>query len=170
MARFNSTLPKAQCAAKRSTLKNAFCLSLNKLCFEGVDSAYPSLACHLTRTFNYTLGGLTRELKGKALAINGMEEHVHLLVSLPPTISVSDALRFIKANSCKWVHEKWPQRSTFAWQLGYGAFSVSKSNVPEVVDYIRNQEEHHRKNNYQEEFLALLRKHGVEYDERYVWD
>ena len=58
----------------------------------------------------------------------------------------------------------------FAWQLGYGAFSVSQSNVPEVVDYIRNQEEHHRKNNYQEEFLALLRQHGVEYDERYVWD
>ena len=116
------------------------------------------------------LGGLTRELKGKALAIHGMEEHVHLLVSLPPTISVSDALRFIKANSCKWVHAKWPQRSTFAWQLGYGAFSVSQSNVPEVVDYIRNQEEHHRKNNYQEEFLALLRKHGVEYGERYVWD
>src|SRR2546423_10463260 len=64
------------------------------------------------------LGGLTHELKGKALAIHGMEEHVHLLVSLPPTISVSDALRFIKANSCKWVHAKWPQRSTFAWQLG----------------------------------------------------
>ena len=116
------------------------------------------------------LGGLTRELKGKALAFNGMEEHVHLLVSLPPTISISDALRFIKANSCKWVHEKWPQRSGFAWQLGYGAFSVSKSNLPEVVDYIRHQEQHHHKFNYQEEFLGLLRKHGVEYDERYVWD
>ena len=64
------------------------------------------------------LGGLTGELKGKALAIHGMEEHVPLLVSLPPTISVSDALRCIKANSCKWVHEKWPQRSRFAWQLG----------------------------------------------------
>ncbi|HEV2990856.1 MAG TPA: IS200/IS605 family transposase, partial [Candidatus Angelobacter sp.] len=73
------------------------------------------------------LGGLTRELKGKALAINGMKEHVHLLVSLPPTISISDALRFIKANSCSWVHEKWPRRSAFAWQLGYGAFSVSTS-------------------------------------------
>ena len=68
------------------------------------------------------------------------------------------------------MHEKWPRRSAFAWQLGYGAFSVSTSNVPEVVEYIRNQEEHHRKFNYQEEFLALLRKHGVEYDERYVWD
>jgi hypothetical protein len=68
------------------------------------------------------------------------------------------------------VHQKWPQRSAFGWQLGYGAFSVSKSNVPEVVDYIRNQEQHHQKFDYQEEFLSLLRKHGVEYDERYVWD
>jgi hypothetical protein len=68
------------------------------------------------------------------------------------------------------VHEKWPRRSAFAWQLGYGAFSVSKSNVPEVVDYIRRQEEHHHQFNYKQEFLALLRKHGVEYDERYVWD
>ena len=116
------------------------------------------------------LGGLTRELKGKALTINGMEEHVHLLVSLPPAISISHALRFIKTNACKWVHEKWPPRSAFAWQLGYGAFSVSKSNVPEVMDYIRTQEEHHQKFNYQEEFLGLLRKHGIEYDERYVWD
>jgi putative transposase len=116
------------------------------------------------------LGGLTREFKGKALAINGMEQHVHLLVSLPPSVSVSDALRFIKANSCKWVHEKWPRRSSFAWQLGYGAFSVSKSNVPEVVDYIRNQEEHHGKISYEEEFVAFLRKHEIEFDERYIWD
>jgi len=116
------------------------------------------------------LGGLTRELKGKAHAINGMEDHVHLLVSLPPTVSLADALRFIKSNSCKWVHEKWPQRSTFAWQLGYGAFSVSKSNVPEVMEYIHNQEKHHKKFTYQEELLTLLRKHGIEYDERYMWD
>jgi len=116
------------------------------------------------------LGGLTRELKGKALAINGMEEHVQLLVSLPPTISISDTLRFLKSNSSKWVHEKWRERSTFAWQLGYGAFSVSKSNVPEVTDYVRNQEEHHRKFSYEEEFLGLLQKHEIDYDERYVWD
>lgn len=116
------------------------------------------------------LGGLARELKGKALAINGMEEHVHLLVSLPPTVAIADALHIIKTNSSKWVHEKWPQRSAFAWQLGYGAFSVSKSNMPEVVAYIRHQEEHHHKFSYQEEFLTLLRKHDIEYDERYIWD
>ena len=116
------------------------------------------------------LGGLTREIKGTAVAINGMEDHVHLLVSLPPTISVSDALGFIKTNSSKWVHQKWPRRSSFAWQLGYGAFGVSKSNIPEVEDYIRRQEKHHRKLTYKEEFLAFLRKHGIDYDERYVWD
>lgn len=116
------------------------------------------------------LGGLIRELKGKAHIINCTEDHVHLLVSLPPMVSLADALRFIKSNSCKWVHEKWPRRSAFAWQLGYGAFSVSKSNVAEVTDYIRNQEEHHRKFTFQEEFLALLHKHDVEYDVRYIWD
>jgi REP element-mobilizing transposase RayT len=116
------------------------------------------------------LGGLTRELKGRANAINGMEDHVHMLVSLPPSVSMSDALRFVKSNSSKWIHGKWPRRSSFAWQLGFGAFSVSKSNVPGVVKYIQNQEVHHQKVSYQEEFLALLRKHQVEYDERYVWD
>ncbi len=116
------------------------------------------------------LGGLMRELKGKAHAINGMEDHVHLLVSLPPTLSLADMLRFLKSNSCKWVHEKWPQRSSFAWQFGYGAFSVSKSNVAEVEDYIRNQGEHHRKLTFQEEFVSFLRKHEIEYDERYIWD
>ena len=81
-----------------------------------------------------------------------------------------DTLRFLKSNFSKWVHEKWPKRSTFAWQLGYRAFSVSKSNIPEVTDYIRNQEKHHCKITYEEEFLGLLRKHAIEYDERYVWD
>jgi putative transposase len=65
---------------------------------------------------------------------------------------------------------EWPQHQSFAWQLGYGAFSVSKSNVPEVTEYIRKQEEHHRRFTYQEEFLAFLRQHGLEYDERYIWD
>jgi len=99
-----------------------------------------------------------------------MEDHVHLLASLPPTVALADVLRFLKSNSFKWVHKKWPQRSTFAWQLGYAAFSVSKSNVAEVTNYIRNQEKHHRKITFQQELLALLRKHGIEYDERYIWD
>src|SRR5215471_9522339 len=77
------------------------------------------------------LGGLTRELKGKAYCINGTSDHVHMLVSLPPNVSTSNALRFIKANSSGWMRERW--RRLFAWQLGYGAFSVSKSNSPAVL-------------------------------------
>ena len=116
------------------------------------------------------LGGLTRELKGKSYGINGTSDHVHMLVSLPPAVSISDALRFIKSNSSGWIHAKWLNRKTFAWQLGYGAFSVSKSNVPAVLKYIRNQEAHHRKINFKEEFVEFLVKHGIEYDARYIWD
>ncbi|MDX6406145.1 MAG: REP-associated tyrosine transposase [Blastocatellia bacterium] len=115
------------------------------------------------------LGGLTRELKGKAYGINGTDDHIHLLISLPPVVSISEALRFIKSNSSGWVHDKWPRRS-FAWQLGYGAFSVSKSNAPEVLKYIGNQEEHHRKWTFKDEFVDLLRQHKIDYDERYIWD
>ena len=113
------------------------------------------------------LGGLTRELKGKAYGINGTNDHVHMLISLPPNVSISDALRFIKANSSGWVRGKW--KRAFAWQLGYGAFSVSKSNVPGVLKYIANQETHHRRVAFRDEFEELLRKHEIDYDERYVW-
>ena len=115
------------------------------------------------------LGGLTRAQKGRSYGINGTADHVHLLVSLPPTVAISDALRFLKSNSSGWVHDKWPKRRTFAWQLGYGAFSVSKSNVPEVLKYIANQEAHHRKLSFKEEFIEFLKKHEIEYDERYLW-
>jgi REP element-mobilizing transposase RayT len=80
------------------------------------------------------LGGLTRELTGKAYGITGTTDHVHMLINLPPAVSISEALRFIKSNSSGWVHDKWPRRS-FAWQLGYGGFSVSKSNAPDVLKY-----------------------------------
>jgi len=116
------------------------------------------------------LGGLTRELKGKAYGINGTDDHIHMLISLPPVVSISDALRFLKSNSSGWVHDKWPRRRSFAWQLGYGAFSVSKSNVPEVLKYIRNQETHHRRVTFKEEFVDFLIKHEIKYDERYIWD
>ncbi len=115
------------------------------------------------------MGGLTNELKGKAYGINGDDDHVHMLVSLPPVVSISEALRFIKSNSSGWMHDKWP-RKPFAWQPGYGAFSVSKSNVPGVLEYIANQEAHHRRITFQEEYRSFLRKHGIEFDERYLWD
>jgi hypothetical protein len=100
-------------------------------------------------------------------SFNGMADHVHLLVSLPPTVSVADAVRVIKANSSKWLHQK--RHASFAWQNGYGAFSVSSSAAPEVIEYIRRQEEHHRRMTFQEELVAFLKKHKVEYDKRYIW-
>ena len=115
------------------------------------------------------LGGLTRELKGKAYGINGTTDHVHMLISLPPIVSTSDALRFLKSNSSGWVHDKWPRRRSFAWQLGYGAFSVSKSNVPGMLKYIAEQEAHHRRVTFKQEFVNFLIKHEIEYDERYIW-
>ncbi len=93
-----------------------------------------------------------------------------MLISLPPSVSISDALRFLKSNSSGWVHNKWPRRRSFAWQLGYSAFSVSKSNVPDVLKYLNNQEAHHRRVTFKEEFVDFLRKHEIEYDERYLWD
>ena len=115
------------------------------------------------------LGGLSRELKGKAYGINGTTNHIHMLISLSPVVSISQALRFIKSNSSGWAHEKWPRR-LFAWQLGYGAFSVSKSNVPAVLEYIANQEAHHQKWTFKEEYIDFLHKHEIDYDARYILD
>jgi putative transposase len=115
------------------------------------------------------MGGIVRSLNGAAILINGVPDHVHMLVSLPATLAIADAMRVVKTNSSKWIHEQWPARQTFAWQNGYGAFSVSKSNVDVVSKYIAGQEEHHRTVTFQEEFLAFLNRHGIEYDEKWIW-
>jgi len=127
----------------------------------------PLIDAELRPNLHAYLGGIVRELNGTPLIINGTDDHVHLLVSLPPTISISDALRVLKTNSSKWVHDT--RRKAFGWQAGYGAFSVSQSNVHSVTQYIASQEEHHRKVLFKEEFVSFLKKHGVEYDERFIW-
>ena len=116
------------------------------------------------------MGGIARELNGMALTINGMPDHVHLLVRLPPSISLSDFMRILKTNSSRWVHRKWPRWSEFAWQTGYGAFSVSRSAIEVVQRYIQDQEQHHKKLSFQEEIVAFLKRQGVEYDERFIWE
>lgn len=113
------------------------------------------------------IGGLVKELKGKPIIVNRMSDHVHLLVSLPPMVDVSKAMRFVKANSSKWVSQKFGK--PFEWQKGYGAFSVSRSNVDAVVNYIQNQEQHHQKLDFRTEFIALLRKNGIDFDEQFLW-
>ncbi len=115
-------------------------------------------------------GGIAKDLRSQLLAGNGMEDHVHLLVRFPPDLAPSVLAREVKARSSRWVHESFGGLRGFAWQRGYGGFTVNRGMVPEVEDYIRNQEAHHRSMSFQEEFLALLRKHGVEFDERYVFE
>ena len=115
------------------------------------------------------LGGIARKNKMTAAIIGGVEDHVHLLVDVPPTLTVSKALQLIKGASSAWIKEAIPGTRKFAWQDGYGAFSVSKSQIPEVVAYIKRQREHHRKKTFQEEFRAFLAKHEIEFDERYLW-
>lgn len=115
------------------------------------------------------LGGIIREMNGTALIVNGTPDHVHALIRLPAELSIVDCMRVLKTNSSRWVHERWPERRSFGWQTGYGAFSVSASAVGEVCRYIEKQEEHHQKRSFQEEFVALLKKHGIAFDERYLW-
>ena len=101
------------------------------------------------------------------VAMGGMEDHVHMLFHLPPSRSLGDAMRLIKTNSSRWMND---HRKGFAWQEGYGAFAVSASVLAKVVRYIHNQEMHHRKMSFEEEYLGLLKKHGVEFDPRFVFD
>lgn len=121
------------------------------------------------RLFGY-IGGVLRHDRIKLIEAGGIEDHVHLYTSLPSTTSIAGLVNAVKSNSSRWVHETFPKRRGFAWQKGYGAFSVSKSSESQVLQYIRDQETHHRKRTFKEEFLTLLEKHEIEYDERYLWD
>jgi len=115
------------------------------------------------------LGGIARENKMKALAVGGVEDHVHLLLSLPATVDVAHAMQLIKGGSSKWIHDTFREHRTFAWQERYGAFSIGISQVDKTVAYIQKQSDHHRKKTFEEEFLSFLKKHGMEYDLRYIW-
>ena len=115
------------------------------------------------------LGGIARHHKMTALQVGGIEDHVHALVMAPPKFSPSEITQYLKGESSKWIHEEFPKLRRFEWQDGYGGFTVSKSQIPDVITYIQNQPEHHRKKTFQQEYLELLKKHDVDYDERYVW-
>lgn len=115
------------------------------------------------------VGGIARDNGMKAIAVGGTVDHIHVLLSLPATMAVAKAVQLIKGGSSKWIHDTFPEHGLFVWQEGYGAFSVSKSRLDETVAYINNQAQHHAKRSFQNEYRALMEKHGLEWDERYVW-
>ncbi len=129
----------------------------------------PLIADVIRADLHAYLGGILRELRATPVVIGGTADHVHVLMQTPADLAVADCLRVVKANSSRWVKEKWPERRAFGWQGGYGAFSVSESSRAKVICYIQGQAGHHLKMSFQDEFLGLLRRHGVEFDERYVW-
>jgi REP element-mobilizing transposase RayT len=116
------------------------------------------------------LGGIARQHDMKAMEIGGMPDHVHILLSLPSTLSIAKGLQLIKGGSSKWVHDTFREHWQFGWQVKYGAFGVSASLLDKTIQYIKRQEHHHRKMTFQEEFLALLKKHQIAFDERYLWE
>ena len=129
----------------------------------------PVLNSNLRKRLWAYMGGIARENKIKAVSIGGTLDHAHILISIPPIVPVAKAVQLIKGGSSKWVHENFNLLRNFAWQEGYGAFSLGASQVDEVATYIARQEDHHRVRSFQEEYLSFLKEHRVEYDERCVW-
>jgi REP element-mobilizing transposase RayT len=126
------------------------------------DTLRPRLYPYIVSTVNNQLG-FTREIGGTA-------NHLHILFDVHQTIAVADAIRVIKSVSSGWIHDTFPYLRDFAWQEGYGAFSVSASVMARVRAYIQGQEKHHGRSSFEEEFVALLEKHGIAYDPMHLWD
>lgn len=124
--------------------------------------------CWKDELYKY-ITGIIHNNQHKLLAINGMPDHVHILIGLRPTQSISDLMQDIKGSSSKWIKEKGFIKSKFSWQEGYGAFSYSKADIPAVINYINQQKEHHSKKTFHEEYCALLKEFGIEYDDRFIF-
>ena len=120
------------------------------------------------RLYEY-IGGIVRKQGGVALSINGVADHLHLLAKLRQDRTIADTIRDLKSYSSGWMHKVFPELRDFTWQNGYGAFTVSVSQVPKVSRYIANQKEHHKVQSFRQEFEGLLRKNQIEFDERYLW-
>jgi REP element-mobilizing transposase RayT len=130
----------------------------------------PLLDAAIRPEVNSYLAGILREWDSPAILVGSVADHVHALFVLSKNHALCKVVEEVKRGSSKWIKTKGDAFADFYWQNGYGAFSVSQSNVPGVRQYIANQEEHHRRLTFQEEFRLFLKRHGVEYDERYVWD
>lgn len=130
----------------------------------------PWITAEVAERLNPYIGGIVRAEKGVLCDIGGVEDHVHMYLRWRPDGTVSDLMRTVKARSSKWVHDEFPSLRAFAWQEGYSVFSVSKSQEEAVKRYITGQAEHHKKEDFKSELLRILHAHGVEFDERYVFD
>lgn len=121
------------------------------------------------RLYEY-VGGIIRGKSGNLLSIGGTEDHVHIAVKLKPAEAISTTIGELKGNSSKWINEERFLEGRFSWQVGFGAFSVSESQLQSVVKYIESQKEHHKRQSFQDEFIAMLDKHRIAYDPKYIWD
>lgn len=115
------------------------------------------------------IAGIINAHGHKVLAINGMPDHIHILIGMRPTQSISDLMQDIKANSSKWINKKQFLSHKFEWQEGYGAFSYSKSHVNDVIEYIKNQEEKHKRKSFNEEYIDFLKAFNIDYNEKYIF-
>jgi REP element-mobilizing transposase RayT len=131
----------------------------------------PFLQGDLRHRMHGYLAQLCRDQGAECFEVGGTENHVHIAATLPRTVSQAEFLEFIKKKSSRWLRDCEPVlRRRFGWQAGYGVFSVSRSRLPELVAYIRDQEEHHRRRTFEEEYVRLLRRHGVQFDEQWLWN
>jgi putative transposase len=121
------------------------------------------------RLYEY-IGGIIRAKEGRQIEIGGVADHIHILAGCSPKVAVADWVRDIKANSARWMNEFSERQTRFEWQKGYGAFTVSVSQVEIVRNYIQRQPEHHQRQTFQEEFVELLKRHGIEFDPHYVFE
>ncbi len=120
------------------------------------------------RLYSY-ISAIINKKFGFTKKINGTADHVHVLFDIKTSFSISETVRVVKSNSSKWINDNLNLANRFAWQVGYGAFSVSMSNEEKIVQYINNQEKHHERFSYKEELILLLKRHGIQYDEKYLW-
>jgi len=131
---------------------------------------FPFLSPEVRPDLHSYMSTVLANLNSPAVLINSVEDHVHILFNMGRTVTLAQVVEDVKKSSSKWIKTQRLSFSKFAWQAGYGGFSVSESNTPKVANYIQNQEEHHRVKSFQEEYREFLTKHKIQYDERYVWD
>lgn len=130
----------------------------------------PWLTPEILKRLDTYVSGIAKQNGFAAIAVGGVKDHVHVLLSVPPVVSVAKAVQLIKGGTSKWISETFPYCAKFAWQSGYGAFTIGVSMINVTVAYIKKQEEHHRAKTFREEYEEFMKRHGIEYDEKYLVD